>query len=318
MMRRLSKENIKQYGRHLAKITHANPGVVFETILAQIQSYENLIVPVVEMMKYLSPMTFDVLTFVILANLSDPDKTRLKDDGLNVSLWMQSLSSFAGNLYKRHPTIELVGLLQYIANTLKSGQSLQLLVLRDLVTKMAGIDTLEDLSRDQLNAQAGGETLRSCVTDLLNIAKNTRRSSTRLKDALMKHGLIVPLFLLIAQQRGACIFSVDTPHLKMLGELYDRCQETLEQFQAFIVQALTPAEYASLLPSVGELCEKYSLEPEVAFFICRPALTYLEQEREKRAKAAPANGDAMDEDSLRDQQRVSTTATAPPALDAVP
>ena len=33
MMRRLSKENTKQYGRHLGKITHCNPGVVFDTIL---------------------------------------------------------------------------------------------------------------------------------------------------------------------------------------------------------------------------------------------------------------------------------------------
>ena len=47
---------------------------------------------------------------------------RLKEDGLNVSLWMQSLSSFCGNLYKKYPGIELVGLLQYITNTLKSAQ----------------------------------------------------------------------------------------------------------------------------------------------------------------------------------------------------
>lgn len=160
MMRRLSKENTKQYGRHLGKITHSNPGVVFETILAQIQSYESLIVPVVEMMKYLTPMSFDVLSYVMLANLSDPEKTRLKEDGLNVSLWMQSLSSFCGNLYKKYPTIEMVGLLQYIANALKSGQSLQLLVLRDLVTKMAGIDMLEDLSKDQLEAQVSRASRR--------------------------------------------------------------------------------------------------------------------------------------------------------------
>eukprot|EP00966_Prymnesium_polylepis_P040867 948396-Prymnesium_polylepis.1 len=76
----------------------------------------------------------------------------------------------------------------------------------------------------------------------MNIAKNTKRSSSRLKDALVKHSLVVPLFLLIAQQRGACIFSMDTPHLKMLGELYDRCQATLEMYQAFMAQTLTPAE----------------------------------------------------------------------------
>ena len=131
---------------------------------------------------------------------------------------MQSLSSFCGNLYKKYPNIELTGLLQYIANTLKSGQSLQLLLLRDMVTKMAGIELLEDISDNQLYAQAGGETLKLSVTDVLGIAKNTKRSSTRLKDALVKHKLVVPLFLLIARQRGACVFANDTPHLKVLAE----------------------------------------------------------------------------------------------------
>ena len=202
MMRRLSKENTRQYGRHLGKLTHVVPSIVFDTMLEQIQAYDNLIVPVVEMMRYLTPMSFDVLTFIILSHLASPQKTQMKTDGLNVSMWMQSLSSFCGNLYKKYPSIELVGLLQYIANTLKSGTSLQLLLLRDLVTKMAGIEPLEDLSVDQLEAHAGGETLKTSVTDVLGIAKNTKRSSTRLREALVKHGLVVPLFLLIAQQRA--------------------------------------------------------------------------------------------------------------------
>ena len=42
MMRRLSKENTKQYGRHLGKITHCVPSVVFDVMLGQIQSYDSL------------------------------------------------------------------------------------------------------------------------------------------------------------------------------------------------------------------------------------------------------------------------------------
>ena len=150
MMRRLSKDNTKHYGRFLGKMTHTNPLVVFSTMLGQIQAYDNLIVPVVDMMKYITPMSFDVVAYTLLSQLASPSKAQLKDDGLNVSLWMQSLSSFCGNLYKKYPHIELVGLLQYVTQTLKSGQSLQLLLLRDLVTKMAGIDMLDDLSADQL------------------------------------------------------------------------------------------------------------------------------------------------------------------------
>ena len=65
----------------------------------------------------------------------------------------------------------------------------------------------------------------------MGLAKNTKRSSTRLKDCLVKNDLVLPYFMLIAQQRAACVFNTDSPHLKMLGELYDRCHETMEQFQ---------------------------------------------------------------------------------------
>ena len=49
MLRRLSKDNTKQYGRHLGKISHSNPGTVFDTILSQVQGYDNMIVPIVDM-----------------------------------------------------------------------------------------------------------------------------------------------------------------------------------------------------------------------------------------------------------------------------
>ena len=66
------------------------------------QGYDNMIVPIVDMLKYASPMSYDVLSYVVLAQLSTPSKDRLKQDGLNVSLWMHSLSSFCGNLYKKY------------------------------------------------------------------------------------------------------------------------------------------------------------------------------------------------------------------------
>jgi hypothetical protein len=49
--------------------------------------------------RYMTPMSFDVLTFTVLSHLSSPQKTQLKTDGLNVSLWMQSLSSFCGSAH---------------------------------------------------------------------------------------------------------------------------------------------------------------------------------------------------------------------------
>lgn len=88
IMRRVSKDNVKQFGRALAKISHKNPVVCFATILDQLQVYENMIVPVVDCFRYLSDLSFDVLSFVMLEDLSNPLRSRLKEDGANLSMWL--------------------------------------------------------------------------------------------------------------------------------------------------------------------------------------------------------------------------------------
>ncbi|EOD20992.1 hypothetical protein EMIHUDRAFT_208068 [Emiliania huxleyi CCMP1516] len=247
-LRRLSKENTKQYGRYLGKITHCHPSV--------------------EMMKYLTPLSFDCLTYSLLSHLASPAKTRLKEDGLNV------------------------GLLQYITNTLKSGQSLQLLVLRDLagidmlddlsetagidmlddLSETAGIDMLDDLSAEQL--QAISRNLGSISRNLESISDSAGGRRDAARETLQRHGLVAPLFLLIAQQRSATalfppalatpisltlalVFLTDSPQLKL---------ETLEQFQSFCGANFSADERELLrrraLPTVGELCAAYNVEPE--------------------------------------------------------
>lgn len=65
------------------------------------------------------------------------------------SPWLQSLSSFCGSACKKY-TIELGGILQFAANQLKAEKSIDLLILREIVQKMGGTDTLEDLTPDQV------------------------------------------------------------------------------------------------------------------------------------------------------------------------
>ena len=72
------------------------------------------------------------------------------------------LASFCGNVFKKYP-IELTGLLQYIANQLKAGKSFDLLVLKEVIQKMAGIDITEEVTSSQLEALAGGELLKAEV-----------------------------------------------------------------------------------------------------------------------------------------------------------
>ena len=57
IMRRLAKENVITQGMKLAKIGLSNPLIVFGTIIDQIEIYDNMIQPVVESFKYLSPLS---------------------------------------------------------------------------------------------------------------------------------------------------------------------------------------------------------------------------------------------------------------------
>lgn len=107
-LKRLTKDNAKQIGRQIGKMAHSNPGIVFDQILSQIQKYDNLIVPVVDAMKFLTYLGFDLLSYCIIEALSNPQKGRLKQEDLNISTWLQCLSQFAGTLFRKY-SLELTG-----------------------------------------------------------------------------------------------------------------------------------------------------------------------------------------------------------------
>ncbi|XP_029643856.1 THO complex subunit 2 [Octopus sinensis] len=273
IMKRLSKENVKPSGRQLGKLSHSNPGVLFEYVLSQIQKYDNFIVPVVDSLKYLTSLSYDVLAYSVVEAVANPDRERLKHDDTNISLWLQSLASFAGSVCRKYP-VELAGLMQYVANQLKAGKSFDLLLLREIVQKMAGIEISEEITDDQLEAMSGGELLRQEGGYFAQV-RNTKKSSTRLKDALLEHDLALSLCLLMAQQRDGVIYKEGNErHLKLTGKLYDQCQDTLVQFGSFLSMQLSTEEFIKRLPPINELIGVYHVPQDAAFFLCRPLYSY--------------------------------------------
>uniref|UniRef100_A0A6N2KZT1 THO complex subunit 2 n=1 Tax=Salix viminalis TaxID=40686 RepID=A0A6N2KZT1_SALVM len=98
ILKRLAKENLKQLGRMVAKLAHANPMTVLRTIVHQIEAYRDMIAPVVDAFKYLTQLEYDILEYVVIERLAQGGRDKLKDDGLNLSDWLQSLASFWGHL----------------------------------------------------------------------------------------------------------------------------------------------------------------------------------------------------------------------------
>ena len=48
---------------------------------------ENMVEPYVEALKFLTPLSFDVITYGLIARLADPRREKLKDDGYNIAEW---------------------------------------------------------------------------------------------------------------------------------------------------------------------------------------------------------------------------------------
>ncbi|XP_050443418.1 THO complex subunit 2 isoform X2 [Adelges cooleyi] len=288
VMKRLCKDNTKPSSRVIGKISHYAPGYLFDYILGQIQVFDNLSSIVVECLKFMTSLSFDVLGYCIVETLGKSGQDRVKHDGTSISVWLQSTASFCGAIFKKHP-IELTGILQYVANQLKTENSLDLLILKEIVLKMAGVELMEQITPDQIEAMSGGDYLKT-EAGYYNQIRNTKKSSIRLKESLLDNNLAVALCLLIAQQRHSVIYKEhESIHIKLAGQLYDQCQDTLVQYGTFMGSTFSMEEYINHLPSVHDLLDQHHVHMDVAFFLARPMFNHFINTRFDTLRKADPN-----------------------------
>jgi THO complex subunit 2 len=85
----------------------------------------------------------------------------------------------------------------------------------------------------------------------------------------------VTLCLLTAQQKHCVIYrETSDSHPKLVGKLYDQCQDTLVQFGNFLGSTYSVEEYVDRLPSIHSMLQEYHIHSDVAFFLARPMFTH--------------------------------------------
>ena len=72
-IKRLAKETAKLIGRQLGKLCHTYPMVALDYMLDKVQDFQNFIGPVVESMRFLSALEFDVLACKLLTMVLEID-----------------------------------------------------------------------------------------------------------------------------------------------------------------------------------------------------------------------------------------------------
>ncbi|CAD5208734.1 unnamed protein product [Bursaphelenchus xylophilus] len=276
LMKRLSKDTVKLIGRQLGKLCLNHPTIALDYLLTQVQTFQNLIDPVVESLRYLSELAFDVLTYTLIENLADPAKQSLKTGDGTLSPWLSALAAFTGSIYKRY-AIEYEGLLQYIVNQLKDKKSVDLLVLREVITAIGGVDQSTNLTEEHVQGLMGGELLKQeTFTSLAQ--KSNRKAVTRLKEALQNADLSVSLAILMAQQRD-CIVHQETKQapVKLSCQILDECQSTFLQFVNFLRTNVKMEDYSKRFPQLSDLMTRFKLAPETAFHLARPIYWFRAQ-----------------------------------------
>lgn len=204
--------------------------------------------------------------------LSNPEKDRLKEDGTNLSSWLQNLAMFSGLFFKKYTALDLTPLISYIYYQLNDDNTLDLVVLSELLQKMAGLESAENFTDQELEAQAGGPILKTEVASLQNrnvALKGHRKPSQKLLASLVQSELAVPLWIMLGKLAFSAVYKTDISHLKLLGLLTDQCHDVLIQYSEFFAQhAFENGLKIEALPNVHELKEM-GVELDYAFYMRR-------------------------------------------------
>jgi THO complex subunit 2 len=276
-LKRLTKENMRLIGKQLAGFSTTNPLVVYSLILNQVTVYENLIPFVVGALAISTTLSRDVMACCILTHLNrDKDKqdSRVKEGDTSVSSGFSLLSKFIATFYRRFPSVEMKGLLHYLVKRCEDGDSLDLLVLKDLLYIMGGAGSLTDVSSSQLEGLAGGKALRLEVIGGSSKEAQSKKAIESLRRELVESKTALPMIIYMDKLRKKIIYDEGLDNLKLISHLYDTTQDLLMQFTEFLVSGdLNQLESVALtIPYIDDLILEHGLDIQVAFQLVRPLI----------------------------------------------
>ncbi|KAG8631723.1 hypothetical protein KVT40_000863 [Elsinoe batatas] len=326
VLKRISKTNIRSMGKSLAKIAYGSPGIVLQTAINQMESYENLIEVFVECSRYFTFLGYDVLTWCLLNALGGNSRDRIQKDGMLTSSWLRALSSFAGAIYKRYNLCDPTPVLHYVASELRKGNSTDLELLEQMIVAMAGIKSDMAFNESQTLAMAGGELLQAqTLKQMADERHKNEKTSKRLMKCLSDSGLAGQILISIAQERQMYTMreSASSAPLKVLGNNVDKIHQVFVQYLEAFRSNTTVEAFAAAVPDPLALMRDFGLDAEIAFMIGRAgiaqqvaridALRKAELQEKARARSgtpALTNGDvAMADDDAPTGETVQVNAS---------
>jgi len=319
LLRRMSRDNVRDMGRQISKVSHNNPLVLFTLVLSQIESYNNFIGMVVDMFKFVGGLGLDVLGYCLLGSLGglqgsvsgEEARAKVMEDGLSKAQWFASLETFTGIFYKKFAEVNLHGLLAYILRRLRDGHVEELGVLQSLLKVTGGYafadcGSTAKLSPLQLEGRCGTKLLKRETSDFGVVAKVNERANKRLREVLHQDGIGIVYLILLSQIRSRVLFGESESkgdgrgrtrkkQIKLIGNLNDCCRKTMYILQACVEDFSTDRvdgqknqkekrcclleKYAKSFPTLGDLHLDYGVDTATAWMLCRALVRRAEDDK---------------------------------------
>lgn len=130
---------------------------------------------IVGALNYCTDLSLDVAVFLTLRAISEMGRQILKENEGVIEAWYSNLANFLGSMLKKHYKIDLEGIFVYISSRLCSGEDtdqLNIVLLNEVISKMSGYETIQDLNEHQIQALTGGIALK---TESFGLAESIRR-----------------------------------------------------------------------------------------------------------------------------------------------
>ena len=285
----LSKENQRQYGRILSIISNSNPIIVFDNIIKLLTSYSNQINFFISSLSFCSPLSFDVISFVICRLLSEPSRKKT-DTNLGDVLTDQykNLCDFIGNFYKKYHNVEINGILNYIINRFKNDTvGIEIYVLKEMIEKMVGIKCQDILNEGNYYSDCGGLYLYLENMGIGKEYKYYKRASSVLSkyftsiDESKGNSISQTLLLLFLLKKRFIIYNNRETSVKLLCFYSDIVSSIYYQFLTFVDFYIEDNHfYEKILKTIKpeDLIIKYHLSPVNVFELYRKTLKPINEQ----------------------------------------
>jgi THO complex subunit 2 len=299
---RVSTTNTKEYGRKIAKLSYAGPGVVFKAIVKQLVNYPNMINVLVECSRYLTLLGYDVMTWSLVTYLIKPAKGSQQDDGMLSASWLRNIATFVGKVYAKYNLMDPVPILQLTTHQLlhAEGELYMLDVLEQMIKSMGGITLSGSVSESMTLALNAGPVLRNYTLQhrLADFRQQASPSARRLVRCLKDYGLGPQILIALAQHVEAYAHRSDQEDVPDKPVLFnvDKLRSNLLQYLELLRAYISVDDFDALFPQLIEMMSDFNIEPDVAFTIARTSISakanaFRETQRFKSVPNTQTNGD---------------------------